>query len=115
MYGSISDPGIGFYLPLAGDAGSTNPSQSAINQWGWGFHTVRGGNDQGNHRFHPRCVGVLDMQPYILPEWSRLYEPQPVSNQPVGLGFPHRAGRIDPGNHRVRPRCVGVLDVWKDF
>ena len=27
------------------------PSQSAITQWGWGFHTLRGGIDLGNLRF----------------------------------------------------------------
>ena len=26
-----------------------------------------------------------------------LHEPQPISNQPVGLGFPHPAGRCRPG------------------
>ena len=33
----------------------------------------------------------------------RLHEPQPISNQPVLLGFPHRAGKVDPGNPRFRP------------
>ena len=31
------------YSPAAG--GFTNPGQSAISQWGWGFHNVRGGID----------------------------------------------------------------------
>ena len=25
-----------------------------------------------------------------------LHEPQPISNQPMGLGFPHRAGQYQP-------------------
>ena len=30
-------------------------------QWGWGFHTVRGGFDAGGHRFCPQVVGVIDV------------------------------------------------------
>ena len=41
-----------------GGAGSTDPSQSAISQWGWGFHTVRGGMDPGITVFVP---GVLEL------------------------------------------------------
>ena len=44
-----------------------------------------------------------------------LHEPQPISNQPVGLGFPHRAGRIDPGDLHFRSQVVRFVDVWKDF
>ena len=51
------------YPPSA--AGFTNPSQSAISQWGWGFHTVRGGIDPGYHRFLPRFVGVADVWNYF--------------------------------------------------
>ena len=40
-------------------AGSTTPSQSAICQWGWGFHTVRGGIDPVNHRVRSRFVGGI--------------------------------------------------------
>ena len=45
-------------LSFPGGAGSKNSSQSAISQWGWGFHTVPGGIDPGDHRFRPRFVGV---------------------------------------------------------
>ena len=45
----------------------------------------------------------------------RLHESQPISNQPVGLGFPLRAGRYNPGDHCFRPRVVGVVGIWKDF
>ena len=40
---------------------STSPSHSAISQWCWGFHTVRGGVDPGGHRFRPRFVGVVEV------------------------------------------------------
>ena len=39
--------------------------------------------------------------PGITPGWRWLYEPQPISNQPVGLGFLHRAGWYRPGGHTV--------------
>ena len=42
-------------------AGFTSPSQSATNQWGWVFHTVRGSIDPGDHRFRSRLVGVVDV------------------------------------------------------
>ena len=53
-----NDPGIRPYPPrLALDPRSSR--QSAIIQWGQGFHTVRGGIDAGYHRFRPRFVGVV--------------------------------------------------------
>ena len=57
-----SEDGI-IYSPGAG--GFTNPSQSAISQWGWGFHTVRGGIDPEDHRSRPRFVEVADVRKYF--------------------------------------------------
>ena len=31
-------------------------SQSAISQWSWGFHTIRGGIDPRDHCIRPLCV-----------------------------------------------------------
>ena len=59
MYGRICSPGMGNYHPRGALALCTIPSQSAIGQWVWGFHTVRGGFDPGDHRFRPRVVGVV--------------------------------------------------------
>ena len=42
----------------------------------------------------------------VLSGWRWLYEPQPVSDQPEGLGFHNMRGGIDPENHRFRPRFV---------
>lgn len=39
-----------------------------------------------------------------------LHESQPVSNQPMGLGFTHRARRYGPGDRLFRPRFVGFVD-----
>ena len=50
----------GWNLSSPGCAGSsTIPRQSAIGQWDWGFHTVRGGVDPGDHCFRPQVVGVV--------------------------------------------------------
>ena len=40
-------------------AGLAQPGQSAISQWRWSFHTVRGGIDPGDNYFRPRGVGVV--------------------------------------------------------
>ena len=66
-----------------------SPSQSAITQWGWGFHTLRGGIDPGDVSFRPRVVGDVEI-------WKS-FEP--------GMGInPPRARRdlgVDPrGNYR---------------
>ena len=61
MYGGISDPGMRYYRPRVALAFFSSPSQSTIGRWGWGFHTVRGGFDPGEHRFRPRVVGVVDV------------------------------------------------------
>ena len=55
----ISDPGMGTYPPRV-QRNSTDSRQSAISQWGWGFHTVRAGIDPGGHFFRPQLVGVVD-------------------------------------------------------
>ena len=47
--------------------------ETATNEWGWGFHTVRGGIDPGDHRFRPLMLEVQGccrishlMRPYRL-------------------------------------------------
>ena len=42
---------------LSPRAGSMSPSQSAITQLGWGFHTLRGGIDPGDLRY---CLRVVE-------------------------------------------------------
>ena len=51
----------------------------------------------------------------ILPECRWLHELQPISDQPVGLGFHTVRGGIDLGGHHFLARFVGVVNVWKDF
>ena len=54
------DPRKRHYPPRARH-NSTNPGQSAISQWDWGFHTVRAVIDPRDHRFRPRFVGVVEV------------------------------------------------------
>ena len=80
------------YSPGAG--GFTNPSQSAISQWGRRFYTVRGGIDPGDHRSRPRFVGAADLwkdfrsgdgtmsRPGGAGQW--LHEPQAGVSTPLG-------------------------------
>ena len=44
---------------LSPRAGSEGPSQSSITRWRWGFHTLRGGIDQGDLSFPPRLIHVI--------------------------------------------------------
>ena len=68
------------------------------------------------------------MRPYPLRVWRDLavvreatlaarwlHEPQPISNQPVALGFPHLAGRYRPEGSAFRPRGVGLVEIQNDF
>ena len=104
MYGMISDPRIGYYPPRVA---------LALRTPGWGFHTMRGGIDQGEHRFRPRLVGVV--------VYGNIYDPgtgyYPLRVAKVlrspGCGFHTVRGGIDPGDHRFRTRFVGVVNVWK--
>ena len=61
MYGGISDPGMVPCRPRVALALFSSPSQSASGRRGWGFHTVRGGFDPGDHRFRRWVVGVVDV------------------------------------------------------
>ena len=56
---------------LSPRAGSMSLSQSATSQWGWDFHTVRGGIDPRDLRFHPRVVRVVDpMEEFLIRGWD---------------------------------------------
>ena len=68
-----------------------SPSQSAITQWGWGFHTLRGGIDPGS----------------MIPSQSAITL--------WGWGFHTLRGRIRLEDLHFRPRVVGVEEVWNDF
>ena len=96
-------PLMGLYRPRAALWSS---NQSAITQQDWGSLTVRGGVDLRTLGFLPRLVEVLEIWNDLCTGDGTLssrggagatYEPQPIRDRPVGLGFPHRAGRYQPG------------------
>ena len=99
----ISEPGMGPYPLRVALAPRTQADHC-----GWGFHTVRGGIDPGDHRFRPRpmCRSCRGMAGFlirgcelILPglHFSTNFSLKPISNKPMVLGFPHRVGRYRPG------------------
>ena len=63
----------------------------------------------------PGCGGTsaLARGATLAARW--LHEPQPISNQPVALGFPHLAGRYRPEGSAFRPRGVGLVEIQNDF
>ena len=100
----------GWDLILPGWRWLHEPQPSSNQPVGFVFHTVRRGFDPGDHRFRHRCVGVAGawkdfssgdrtLSSSIFPRCRWLHDPQPISNQPVRLGFPHRAGRYRPWDH----------------
>ena len=52
-----------------------SPSQSAITQWGWGFHILRGGINPGDLRFRPRVVVVAEIWKDFFPGDGKLSSP----------------------------------------
>ena len=110
-----------------------SPSQSAITQWGWDFHTLPGGIDPVDLCFRPRAVGVVEIWREFLsgddtlsslgaagprrwPEGRWLHdESHPISNIQWVWGFHTLRGGIDPGDLRFRPRVAGIVEIWKDF
>ena len=116
-------------------AGAMNPSQSAINQWGWCFHSLRGGIDTGYLRFSPRMVEGVDVWNIFLPGDGKLSCPNAAgprrwpggqlsmragSMSPSqsaipqwGWGLRTLRGGIDQGDLRVRPRVFADVDVRK--
>ena len=60
MYRRIVLPGIKPNHPRVALTLCRTSSQSAINRWGWGFHTVRSGVVRWDIRFHPRNIRAVD-------------------------------------------------------
>ena len=88
----------------------------ALRTPGWGFHTVEGGIDPGDHRFRPRFVGIVDVWKDFSDSGMGPYPPRvALALQTPGWGFHTVLGGIDPGDHCFRPRFAGVVDAWKDF
>ena len=74
MYGTISDPGMGHYSSRVALAPRTPANQQSSICVG-GFHTVRGGIDQGSHRFHPRLLEFNmygNMEIFLTQGWDSI-------------------------------------------
>ena len=112
MYGRISNAGMGTYPPRGALALCTILNQSAIGQWDWGLHTVRGGFDPGITVFVPRLSELLRYRRISNPG-IETYPPRgalalctiPSQSATVqwGWGFHTVRGGFDPGDHRFRP------------
>ena len=86
-FGAVSDRGITVLVPRL----------SEMYMYVWKHFSSRDENLSS-----PGCAGSI-------------YDCQPISDRPVGLGFPHPAGQFGPGDHRFRPQFVGVVNIWKDL
>ena len=117
MYERIYDPGMGYYRPRGALVLCTIPSQSAIGQWGWGFHTVRGGIDPGDRLFRPRFVGVVDVWNDVETGDGALFSPGAAGpgRSPEGK-LPPRTPRTLFGRGRARggtwPMALGLGKRW---
>ena len=61
MYGTLSSA-------LA--AGSTNPRQSAITQWGLGLPHLAGRYRPGALPFRPHFVGFVEVEGFLMQRWA---------------------------------------------
>ena len=99
MYGRISDSGMGpcpHWLALAPRTLANQQSASGVGV----PHRARRYRHGGLSFSSPVCYGCRCLEGFVirgcdtvLPGWRWLHEPQPICNQPVGLGFPHHSGR----------------------
>ena len=101
MCGKIYDPGMRPYPPRVRRK-STNPSQSAIDQWGWGRHTVRGGIDPRDQLFVPGVLGVVDV-------YGNIYYPRMGPHLPYVRLVPRtQASQRSSSEVGVSTPCVAV-------
>ena len=113
------------------------PSQSAISQWCWGFHTLSGGIDQRDLRFRSQVVRVIEIwkdfwngecEIFVprfggISTWARgeisprpgSMGPSPSSITQWSWGFHTVWGGIAPGDLRFRPGVVLVVEIWNDL
>ena len=104
-------------LSSLGGAGSMNPSQSAISQSGVKVSTPCGAvSNRGTNVSSPvcwtcRCIEGFLIRGWdpILPVWRWLHEPQPISNQPVGVDVSTPCGTVSTRGTTVF--VPGVFEV----
>ena len=78
-------------------AGHYRPGGSPFSSVGVSYRDMEGFRIRGYDPILPGCgeTSTLARGATLAARW--LHEPQPIRNQPVGLGFPHDAGRYRPG------------------
>ena len=113
--------------------GSMSPGQSAITQWDWGFHTLRGGIDPRDVRFRPKDFLVACICANVQPgdrnlsspsaagprSWTEGQHSQRASSMSPGQSaitqwdwcFHTLRGGVDPGYVRFRRQFVSVVDI----
>ena len=82
------------------------PSQvaPALRNPGWGFRTVGGGIDPGDHRFRPRFIRVVDVRKYFSDSGMEPYPPRvALALQTPGWGFHTVQCGVEPGNRWFIP------------
>ena len=65
---------------------------------------------QGWDLIFPSCGGTSTLARGATPAARWLCEPQPISVQPMRVGFHTVRGGIEPGGHCFRPCVAGVID-----
>ena len=66
----------------------------------------------GWHLIAPGCGGTSTLSRAVTLPARWLREPQPISNQPMGVGSRTVRGGIDLGDLRSCPGVVGIVDAW---
>ena len=64
-------------------------------EWGWGFHAMRGGIHQWDHRIRPQCAGVAYVLDYFL-------------SRDVTLSFKGGADGMNSSQSAINQSGVGV-------
>ena len=90
-------------------AGSISPGQSAINQWDWGFHTLRGGIDPADVRLRLQDFWVVDMWATFSPGNRDLSSTCAAGPRRWTEGqHSPRAGSMNPGKIAITKWDLGL-------
>ena len=103
MYGPISYPGMTPYHPRVALLLFSSPSQSVNARWGWISTPYGSGLDPWELGFRARDVAVVHVWSNFSPRAGALpspggaafiFEPQPISDRPLGLDFLRCTGAV---------------------
>ena len=100
----FSEPTLGPYPPRVALAVCLSPSRSAIGQRRWGFHTVQGRVDPGEHRFRSRGVRGVEIR-------RDLWSGHRVLSSPGGVALRAPDNQRSANGIGVYTSC-GVVPTW---